>query len=619
MINKKYFATSIFILAIFIAASGKAASSISKSGNSVKTNKDKLLMIAVEAQISHPQPSRSYVITWDGKPKLAAGTGGINYNLKLGDKIFGWAGADRATVGVATENTDERANSSWATMTCIGNEVVLTSGQAKGQKGIVIGKFGTLVLVHFDDGILDKLAIGDGVRSRARGFGLKISGFDDVFVHHLSPEILEKIVSVQDNNHLSVPVVKVIPAELVGQGAGGSSLIGHWHIQTCYPPDIKKYGLDDLCFGDLVLLEDTQTDYGKGYFKGAATVGVISSGPSDISGLGIGVTPVLSSRAGKIVPRLDAGANIGKFLGLKIKKIQAKPQKESIETNGSQLVTTAVQGVVLPARGPSFSPAYDGQPKADIGMASINYSVSVGDSVYGWASADHVEPDVTIQGRDRTSPSECALAILACIGNDALVVSGEARGGRGYYIGRHAGADDLVWFPPDVRDKLGLNDRIQVKARGVGLQIKGFEDVRVNKISPELLGKLGLRKEGDSLVVPVVMEVPGYIMGSGLGGWFIETGDYDIQTTDPEIIGKFNLKTLKLGDLVAILDHYDVYGRGRYPGAITIGVCVHGFSDYSGHGPGLNPILSALPGRLKTRIDPSANIAYALGIRKPEK
>jgi hypothetical protein len=252
-------------------------------------------------------------------------------------------------------------------------------------------------------------------------------------------------------------------------------------------------------------------------------------------------------------------------------------------------------------------------------MASINYNVSLGDPTYGWAQGDHVEPDVTIQGRDRPSPSECAVAILACIGNEAEVVSGEARGGKGYYIGRHAGSDDKVWFPKDVVEKLALNDKVQVKAKGVGLKIEGFEDVRLNKMSPELLGRISLAIEGNELVVPVVMEVPGHIMGSGLGGSSLEVVDYDIQTTCPETVEEYGLKKLRLGDLVAIRDHYDYWGRGRYEGAVTIGVVIHGFSNMAGHGPGINPIMSALPGRIKTKIDPNANTAYFLGIRPKPK
>ncbi|MDH4196029.1 MAG: DUF4438 domain-containing protein, partial [Candidatus Aminicenantes bacterium] len=424
------------------------------------------------------------------------------------------------------------------------------------------------------------------------------------------------IAGMREDGKIEAAVVKEIPAEIVGSGAGGGSLTGHWHIQTCFPPDIKKYGLDELRFGDFVFLKDTQTDYGKGYYKGGGTVGVVCSGPSDISGLGIGVTPVLSTRFGKIVPRLDPGANLAKYLGVKTKEATSGASTAALKTNRDRLVETAVQAVVQPARGPDYGPGYDGKPKADIGMASINFTVSVGDSAYGWAAADHVEPDVTIQGRDRPSPSECAVAILGCIGNEARVVSGEGRGARGYYLGRHAGSDDLVWFPRDVLDKLALNDKIQVKAKGVGLRVEGFEDVRVNKMSPELFERLGIRAEGNELVVPVVMEVPGHIMGSGLGGYFIEPVDYDIQTTDPQTVENYGLKKLRIGDLVAIRDHYDAYGRGRYEGAVTIGVCVHGFSDYSGHGPGLNPVLSALPGKIRTRLDPDANIAYALGIRK---
>ena len=302
---------------------------------------------------------------------------------------------------------------------------------------------------------------------------------------------------------LVVPVVKEIPAEIVGRGSGGSSLSGNWHIQTCYPPDIKEYRLDELCFGDLVLLKDIQTDYGKGYYRGGATVGVVCSGPSDFSGLGIGVTPILSTRSEKIVALIDPEANIGKYLGMKVRKSIPKAEKGSLPTNKDALITTAVQGVVQPPGSWGYSTTYDGKSRVDLGMASINYTVSLGDTAYGWANADHVEPDVTFQGRDRSRPSDCALAILACIGNEAIVLEGEAKGAKGFYVGRHAGSDDLAWFPKNVLEKLALNDRIQVKAKGVGLKIEGFEDVRVNKLSPELLENMGITIEDGQLVVPV--------------------------------------------------------------------------------------------------------------------
>ncbi len=645
MIRKMFCLLVIFgFIACGIADAKIGAGDQSKSQpgpRPITTNKDRVLMAAVQARIAAPQPSRGYITTWDGRPKFAIGIGGINYNLKLGDRVFGWAAADRATVGVAAEAVEEgRSGRSWNTLTSIGNEVKILTGQASGEKGVVIGKFldivsfGNFDLIHFDDSALEKLAIGDLVQVKASGAGLEIEGFKDVFIHGLAPDVLEKFGLQDVGGRLEVPVVKAIPAEIMGQGAGMGSLTGVWHIQTCYSPDIKKYGLDELRFGDLVLLQDVQTDYGKGYYKGGATVGVVSSGPSDMSGLGIGVTPVLSTRFGKLVPRIDPGSNIGRYLGIEMAAARieagrissseaaaplAQKAKSSpsglLRTNKDELIMTAVQGVVSPTEGAEYSTSYDGRPVQTLGMGSINYTVSIGDSTYGWAASDHVEPDVTIQGQEKPSPWEAAVASLACIGNEALVISGEATGSKGIYLGRHAGSDDKVWFPKEVKEKLALNDKVQVRAKGVGLKILGFEDVRVNKVSPELLENMGITIEGGQLVVPVVMEIPAHIMGSGLGFPFIEALDYDIQTTCPEIVETYNLKKLRLGDVVAIRDAYDVYGPGRYEGAVTIATIIHGFSNLSGHGPGVNVVLSALPGKIKTRLDPEANTAYYLGIR----
>lgn len=587
----------------------------------IRTNKERVLTLAVQGQIAPAQPSQSYAVTWDGSPKVLVGTGGINYNLKVGDPIFGWAG-DRATMGVAVEGAgDERARAAWITSIAVGTEVRLLSGAARGERGVVTGKFGNLGLVHFEDEVLDRLAVGDVMQARAAGIGLEIEGFDDVFVHGLAPEVLEALVSQTADGRLQVPVVKEIPGEIMGQGAGASSLSGHWNIQTSYPPDIDAHGLRDLRFGDIVYLRDVQTDYGKGYYKGGATIGIVSSGPSEMSGVGIAVTPILSSReGGLLLPRIDPQANIGRYLGIAMRPAAPSPSAASqdgvLRTNKETLISTAVEAVVQPPGARDYSVGYDGIPKVRIGMGSINYTVSFGDPAYGWSNADHVEPDVTVQGRDAARPSDCAIAILAGIGNPAEVISGEARGGQGFYIGRHAGSHDLVWFPRDVLENLALNDRVQIRAQGVGLKIEGFEDVRVNKTSPEFLEKMGIAVEGDQLVVPVVMEVPGHIMGSGIGSSFIETLDYDIQTTCPETVERYGLKSLNLGDVVAIRDHYNFHGAGRYEDAVTIGVIIHGWSDYAGHGPGVTTVLSALPGRIKLRIDPQANAAYYLGIRE---
>jgi hypothetical protein len=287
-----------------------------------------------------------------------------------------------------------------------------------------------------------------------------------------------------------------------------------------------------------------------------------------------------------------------------------------IETNKGRLLEMAVQGEIISPSSISYRATWDGQPKLALGMGGIKYNLKVGDPCFGWASGDHVEPGVTIQGKENPNPSECALALFACIGNEVRVVSGDGKGSRGVFTGRHAGSDDIVWFGDEDLEKLAIGDKVQVRAHGVGLKIEGYDDVRVNKCSPRLLESLGIEVVDGRLVVPVVKEVPGFLMGSGVGFWpLVEPVDYDIQTTDPKAVKKYGLETLRLGDVVALRDQLCVNGRGYYRGALTIGVIIHGASDYSGHGPGVNPILSTKDGCLGTRLEPDANIALYLGLR----
>ncbi len=313
MKSKSALCPLLLLGALLVSAAGTAAK---PGASAIETNRDKLIMIALQGKVAPATPPSSYLTTWDGKAKMAVGMGGINYNLRLGDPVFGWAGGERATMGLSAVGTGtDGQQTAWLQFASIGNEARVLDGAAKGEKGRVIGKSGGTLLLHFPAAVLDKLAVDDGLQVKAVGAGLTVKGFEDVFIHGLAPDVLEKMVAGVDGGKIQVRVVKAIPAEIVGQGAGGSSLSGVWNIQTCYAPDIKAHHLDELRFGDIVFLQDIQTDYGKGYYRGGGTVGIVCTGPSDQSGMGIGVTPVLSSRAGKIAPRLDADANLGVLLG----------------------------------------------------------------------------------------------------------------------------------------------------------------------------------------------------------------------------------------------------------------------------------------------------------------
>lgn len=291
-----------------------------------------------------------------------------------------------------------------------------------------------------------------------------------------------------------------------------------------------------------------------------------------------------------------------------------------LKTNKEWLVKQVVQGQVShPGLGGGYSTTFEGEPKITPGTAGIKLNFRVGDRAYGWV-ADHLEPGVNI--RNRGTPAEfSALNAFGCIGNEAKAVSGDAKGSTGVVTGKHGWTSTFVDFEWDVLKKLSIDDRIQVVGWGVGLSIEGFEDLRIQSLSPTFLEALGVTQEGSQLVVPVVAEVPGRMMGSGMGGGsggITDLGDFDIQSTCPELTEKHGFDKIRSGDLVAINDMLCHYARGIYPGAITIGIVSHAASEHTGHGPGVNPLISAMPGRVKPLIEPKANVAYYLKLR-PDK
>lgn len=81
---------------------------------------------------------------------------------------------------------------------------------------------------------------------------------------------------------------------------------------------------------------------------------------------------------------------------------------------------------------------------------------------------------------------------------------------------------------------LALENKVQVKACVSDWRSKAFEDVKLNKMSPKLLERRKGFREGGRLIVPVVAEISGWILGVGIG-WeaSVECVDYDIQTTCP--------------------------------------------------------------------------------------
>jgi len=290
-----------------------------------------------------------------------------------------------------------------------------------------------------------------------------------------------------------------------------------------------------------------------------------------------------------------------------------------MKTNADRLVMVSVSGQVA---GPTMAPiayrvASTGKPVILPGTGGITYNVKVGHPATGWV-ADHVEPGVSVknlQPKDGARSANTALNILSCIGNEAIVVSGDAKGARGTVTGKHGGIEHvLVDFDDRTLEKLNIGDNILIRTRGTGLLIEGFEDVKIMNLDPDLLLKMKVKVVKGKLEVGVAHIVPSSVMGSGIGASHAHSGDYDIQLLDPKTVAKYGLGTIRLGDIVAIKDADNTFGRMYRRGAMTIGVVVHTDCVTSGHGPGVTTVMSHPRGRIVPRIDPDANIAKILGI-----
>ena len=288
-----------------------------------------------------------------------------------------------------------------------------------------------------------------------------------------------------------------------------------------------------------------------------------------------------------------------------------------LRTNSDQLVMLSVMGMITPPmqRNP-YRIDRDGVPFVLPGTGGIAYNVKVGDSAFGWAG-DHIEPGVSSAAviDDRSAPKNRAYNILSCIGNEALVVSGDAKGAKGIVTGTHGGIEHvLIDFADEDLDKMCIEDKILIRAYGQGLQLLDYPGITVQNLDPTLLLKLGVEEKDGQLVVPVVNTIPARFMGSGLGSPSAASGDYDITTSDKEEIAALGIDQLKFGDIVALEDCDNRFGRSYRRGALTVGVVVHSDCFVAGHGPGVTTLFTAIDGSLAVTEDSEANIGRILGV-----
>jgi len=290
------------------------------------TNAEKLVKISVMGEVASPVVGRSvYNISATGTPSILPGVGGITYNLRVGDPACGWA-ADHVEPGVSVENKEndprhgQGANAAFNVLSCVGNEAIVVSGDAKGTKGVVTGKHGGIehVLVDFQPETLEKLMLGDKILVKAFGVGLKLTDFPDIKVMNMDPRFLEALNPKPSGEKLEVPVAHIVPAAIMGSGLGANQAhSGDYDIQLFDEKVIEQYGLEDLRLGDLVAIIDADHSFGRIYRQGAISVGIVIHTNCVTAGHGPGVTSLMTSPTGKIIPEIDAKANIACLLKLR--------------------------------------------------------------------------------------------------------------------------------------------------------------------------------------------------------------------------------------------------------------------------------------------------------------
>lgn len=283
--------------------------------------------------------------------------------------------------------------------------------------------------------------------------------------------------------------------------------------------------------------------------------------------------------------------------------------------NTEQLVRLAVMAEIShpTLRKTGYVTTSEGKAEVYPSVGGITYNCRIGDSAID-IMADHVEPGVSVRNNAPSageySPNG-ALNVLACLGNKATVISGDAKGAEGFVTGKHGGIDHvMVDFQPDILQQLNIGDKIRIETFGTGLQLPDYyPHILVMNIDPHLLLKMNIaEKSGKTLEMGVTHIIPAKVMGAGIGATSAYSGDYDIQMFDEKVVKKHRLDSMRFGDIVAITDSDASHGWIYREGALTIGIVAHSRSVISGHGPGVTTILTSPAGKIKPVIDPQANL-----------
>ncbi|MDX8376873.1 MAG: DUF4438 domain-containing protein [Mariprofundales bacterium] len=281
----------------------------------LKTNSKELVIMGVQGGIAPAHQWAPFEVGSQGEIFAWPSTGGISYNVKAGDSVFGWAGDHiEPSVSATCTHNNKKVQAGFQFLPCCGNQARIINGDAKGQTGTVLGHHGGVehLIIDFHDHTLDRLNYDSKLMIRAIGQGLRLLEYPDVYLYNLDPNLLaEWGIKQLDNGHLQIPVTTIIPAHLMGSGIGSLSVTSGDYDILCHDADsVAKHNMQKLRFGDFVAIMDHDNRYGRTYRKGAVTIGIVIHSDSPLAGHGPGMTTLMSACDGILEPVLNQDANI---------------------------------------------------------------------------------------------------------------------------------------------------------------------------------------------------------------------------------------------------------------------------------------------------------------------
>ena len=103
---------------------GRAAPERPRQGapllTALRTNEHQLVVLGIEASVSHPTQSGSYVVDDYGRPMMLPGMSGVVANVRVGDPVYRWA-ADHLEPGVSAGCADRGRHQALQFLACLGN------------------------------------------------------------------------------------------------------------------------------------------------------------------------------------------------------------------------------------------------------------------------------------------------------------------------------------------------------------------------------------------------------------------------------------------------------------------------------------------------------------------